>query len=72
MLNTLITKHPIIFLICFTICFGMLMQVVADTKDAKAYIKTMKHRDEELSKGWLQIVPPLEIETNGGKQKINQ
>lgn len=48
-----------------------IIEALVYTKDAKAYIKTMKHRDEELSKGWLQIVTPLEIETNGGKQKIN-
>lgn len=48
-----------------------IIEALVDTKDAKTYIKTMKHRDEELSKGWLQIVTPLEIETNGGRQKVN-
>jgi len=31
----------------------------------------MKLRDPELNKGWVQIVHILEIETLGGKQKIN-
>lgn len=37
MLNTLITRHPIaflfcftIFLFCFTICFGILMQTISN------------------------------------------
>lgn len=28
-------------------------------------------RDEQLSKGWGQIVTPLEFKTRGGRQKIN-
>ena len=35
------------------------------------YIKKMRSRDKELSKGWGQIVTPLAIATSGGKQKIN-
>ena len=31
----------------------------------------MRKRDEELSKGWVQIEHPLIIDTAGGKQKMN-
>ncbi|MDD2483397.1 MAG: Bro-N domain-containing protein [Candidatus Shapirobacteria bacterium] len=42
-----------------------------DSNDPKQYVQRMKLRDPELSKGWVQIVHTLEIETLGGKQKIN-
>ncbi len=42
-----------------------------NSNDAKQYVKRMKLRDEELSKGWVQIVHTLPIETPGGKQKLN-
>ena len=45
--------------------------VLTDSKDTKGYIKDMRRRDEELSKGWGQIATPLKIETDGGKQSIN-
>ena len=45
--------------------------VLTDSKDPKQYINKMRKRDEELSKGWVQIVHPLQVETAGGKQKIN-
>ncbi len=35
------------------------------------YIKDMRRRDSELSKGWGQIATPLSIETKGGVQKLN-
>jgi DNA-damage-inducible protein D len=41
------------------------------SKNPKGYIKDMRRRDEELSKGWGQIAIPLTIETKGGQQKIN-
>lgn len=47
------------------------VQTLTDSSNAKDYIKKMRHRDEELSEGWGQIVTPLEIETSGGKQKLN-
>lgn len=31
----------------------------------------MRSRDEELSKGWGQLVTPLSVDTEGGIQKIN-
>lgn len=47
------------------------VQILTDSADVKEYIKKMRKRDEELSKGWGQIVTPLVIETSGGKQKMN-
>lgn len=47
------------------------VQVLTDTSDAKDYIKKMRKRDRELSKGWGQIVTPVSIETAGGRQKMN-
>lgn len=44
--------------------------VLTDSKDAKQYIKRMRQRDEELAKGWVQIVPTLVVDTAGGKQKM--
>jgi len=41
-----------------------------DSRDPKQYIQRMKIRDEELNKGWVQIVHTLEINTAGGKQKM--
>ena len=45
--------------------------VLTDSKDPSGYIKDMRRRDNELSKGWGQIATPLWIETPGGKQKVN-
>ena len=42
-----------------------------DSSDSKQYIQRMRIRDPELSKGWVQIVHILAIETSGGKQKMN-
>ena len=42
-----------------------------DSNDSKQYIQRMKLRDPELSKGWVQIVHTLSIETSGGKQRMN-
>ena len=44
---------------------------LTDSKDAKQYIQRMKQRDAELSKGWVQIVHTLSVETSGGKQQMN-
>jgi DNA-damage-inducible protein D len=39
--------------------------ILTDSKDPKQYIKRMRQRDEELAKGWVQIVPTLWVETAG-------
>jgi DNA-damage-inducible protein D len=41
-----------------------------DSKDPKQYIQRMKQRDQELGKGWVQIVHTLSIETDGGIQRM--
>jgi len=46
------------------------VQVLTDTPNPTDYIKKMKKRDEALAKGWGQIVPPLYVETSGGRQKM--
>lgn len=45
--------------------------VLTDSVDPAGYIKDMRRRDAELSKGWGQIATPLWIDTPGGKQKVN-
>jgi len=45
--------------------------VLTDSSDPKQYINKMRQRDEQLSKGWVQIVHTLPINTTGGKQNMN-
>jgi prophage antirepressor-like protein len=47
------------------------IEVLTETVDAGDYIKKMRQRDEELGKGWGQIVTPLSMKTIGGLQKLN-
>ena len=47
------------------------VEVLTESKNPQQYIKTLKNRDKELAKGWVQIVPPLSIPTAGGKQRVN-
>jgi hypothetical protein len=47
------------------------VSVLTDSVDPAGYIKDMRRRDEELSKGWGQIATPLSIQTDGGPQKMN-
>ena len=44
---------------------------LTDSVNVKDYINKMRARDEELSKGYGQIVHTLEVPTKGGKQKMN-
>ena len=44
---------------------------LTDSNDPKQYIQRIKQRDEELGKGWVQIVHILEVLTDGGKQRMN-
>lgn len=41
-----------------------------DSSDPKQYIQKMKSRDPELTKGWVQFVHTLSIDTKGGKQNM--
>lgn len=47
------------------------VEALTDTPNATDYIKKMRKRDDELSKGWGQIVTPLWLTTEGGKRKVN-
>lgn len=47
------------------------IKVLTDSSDPKGYIKDMRRRDEELSKGWVQIATTLPVLTNGGRQNMN-
>jgi DNA-damage-inducible protein D len=45
--------------------------VLTDSADPKQYIRRMRERDPELEKGWVQFVRTLDVETEGGLQKMN-
>lgn len=47
------------------------VSVLTDSVQPEGYIKDMRRRDEELSKGWVQIATPLQVPTSGGPQKMN-
>lgn len=47
------------------------VQVLTDTPNPSDYIKKMRKRDNDLSKGWGQIVTPHSMDTAGGKQMLN-
>lgn len=47
------------------------VEALTDSANSRDYIKKIRSRDPELAKGWGQIVTPLEIDTAGGKQKLN-
>jgi DNA-damage-inducible protein D len=47
------------------------VSALTDSVQPKGYIKDMRRRDPELAKGWGQIATPLEIDTAGGRQKLN-
>src|SRR3990167_9109131 len=52
----------------------VIVDVVAaltDSVQPDGYIKDMRRRDPELSKGWGQIATPLSVQTSGGIQKLN-
>src|SRR3989338_346798 len=48
-----------------------IVYILTDSGDPKQYINKMRQRDEQLSKGWVQIVHTLMIDTPGGKQNMN-
>jgi len=48
-----------------------IISALTDSVQPSGYIKDMRRRDPELSKGWGQIATPLLINTVGGKQKMN-
>jgi hypothetical protein len=44
---------------------------LTDSADPSGYLKDMRRRDPELTKGWGQIATPLSLSTAGGPQKLN-
>ena len=48
-----------------------IVKALTDSTDVKQYINKLRQRDEELSKGWVQIVHTLSIFTTGGPQNMN-
>lgn len=48
-----------------------IVRALTESKNPSGYIKDMRRRDKELSKGWGQIATPLSVETAGGKQRMN-
>lgn len=47
------------------------ISALTDSIQPAGYLKDMRRRDPELSKGWGQIATPLLINTVGGRQKLN-
>lgn len=45
--------------------------VLTDSVQPEGYVKDLRRRDKELSKGWGQIATPLRVETEGGVQRVN-
>ena len=45
--------------------------VLTDSVQPEGYVKDLRRRDPELSKGWGQIATPLRVETAGGVQRVN-
>jgi hypothetical protein len=45
--------------------------ILTDSSNPKNYIRDMRRRDAELSKGWGQFAHTLSVETQGGKQRMN-
>jgi len=45
--------------------------VLTDSVQPEGYIKDIRRRDPEISKGWGQIATPLLVKTDGGQQKMN-
>jgi prophage antirepressor-like protein len=43
---------------------------LTESADPRQYVKKMRARDAELEKGWVQLVPPLSIQTPGGPQML--
>ena len=45
-----------------------IVSALTETINPSDYMKKVKKRDEELNKGWGQIVTPLLVQTGGGLQ----
>ena len=47
------------------------VSTLTDSINPSGYIKDMRRRDKELSKGWGQIATLLSVQTEGGPQRTN-
>ena len=47
------------------------VEVLTESVNPADYIKKIKKRDPLLAERWGQFVPPLSIQTEGGKQRVN-
>jgi DNA-damage-inducible protein D len=47
------------------------VQALTDTPNPTDYLKKLRKRDPEIQKGWGQIVTPLSVPTEGGRQRVN-
>lgn len=45
--------------------------LLSGSTNPSAYLKNMRKRDEGLAEGWGQIAKLLEVETAGGRQRVN-
>ncbi|MCQ2308919.1 MAG: Bro-N domain-containing protein [Bacteroidales bacterium] len=52
-------------------CVVDVVEALTDSVNPSDYIKKMKKRDPSLAEGWGQIVTPLSVQTQGGKQRVN-
>ena len=52
-------------------CIEDIVFALTDSVNPKEYIKKIRQRDDELKKGWGQIVHTLQFDTAGGKQFMN-
>ncbi|MBU2639014.1 MAG: hypothetical protein KJ955_08630 [Nanoarchaeota archaeon] len=48
-----------------------IVAILTDSTNPSDYLKKVRKRDEELNKGWGQIVTPLLVPTPGGVQSLN-
>jgi prophage antirepressor-like protein len=46
------------------------IQILTDTTNVTEYTKKMRKRDPELAKAWIDLVPSLWVDTEGGRQKM--
>jgi len=52
-------------------CIIDVIEILTDSKNPSGYIKDMRRRDFDLSKGWGQIATPLIVDTTWGRQRLN-
>lgn len=53
-------------------CVTDIVRALTESTNTTEYIKKLRKRDDELAKGWGQIVTSLSMKTSGGRQKLNK